>query len=49
MAWGLRYVVLFSEFCEMLALVFLKVSLVYTPFERGALMMVLRTLDGAEK
>ena len=45
----LMYVVLLSQLYEMLASCLLKVSLVVVPFDNGALMMVLRMLEGAEK
>ena len=42
------YVVLFSEFYKSLVQLFSMAWQLAIPFERGALMIVLRTLDGAE-
>ena len=45
----LMYVVLLSQLYEMLVSCLLKLSLVVVPLDNGALMMVLRMLEGAEK
>lgn len=43
------YVVLFSEFCGLLAFVLPVSYIICIPFDRGALMITRRTLEGAWK